>query len=525
MSPPREPSASRRPSRIEAFNSDESRQSEQAGRSATNLHAQLSAASLRSQRLRSHSHRSLPRASDEDQITSPSSPSSPIAFQPTRSNTSDGSSKSGSNDSSHGARSQDANAAGTALAQGLPPPPPIPASRPNEMRQINSSSSLARVNTPRSVRDLGRDFDRYYNPFATPTQSTVDLNSPLPRYNSNDGRDHIEIPSGAPAESSRRNSNPFSDEKQASKSFEIKEATSTAVPVVAMATSKNELVDDNDFEKTFFPYLDDRLGAPNAENQGYTFPLYWHEKEWDDDMHLPMVDDDIKLKPHWKDHFTKDNIISTFGLAFMIIGLLCVFVMLPVLSWTGFSIINYPDDHIPNSNGIPITWATVNASRTWPLLKNMRTGLIDPDTPKSAMNRTGVLGDKLNLVVSLDELLTRYAIDKVCSFPTNSMPETELSILVMTLIGSLLISGMARRETSSGMIRMLSRAGMEHLNFDLTHLATTDCSFDQACLTPGIISALKEESSKSRYLCLDQPVFTLYGQVSGHLATLVDRDT
>lgn len=34
------------------------------------------------------------------------------------------------------------------------------------------------------------------------------------------------------------------------------------------------------------------------------------------------------------------------------------------------------------------------------LLKNQRVGLIDPDTPKSAMTKTGHDGKQLNLVVS-----------------------------------------------------------------------------------------------------------------------------
>ena len=39
-------------------------------------------------------------------------------------------------------------------------------------------------------------------------------------------------------------------------------------------------------------------------------------------------------------------------------------------------------------------------NRTYPLLKNIRTGLIDPTTPQSAMNRTAINGDELELVFS-----------------------------------------------------------------------------------------------------------------------------
>jgi beta-glucanase (GH16 family) len=77
--------------------------------------------------------------------------------------------------------------------------------------------------------------------------------------------------------------------------------------------------------------------------------------------------------------------------------------MLPVLSWSGINIIGYNDTPLDQMWGYgddAVTWATVNASRKWPLLKNMRTGLIDPDTPKAERSRIGVNGDKLNLVFS-----------------------------------------------------------------------------------------------------------------------------
>ncbi|KAG9890681.1 beta-glucan synthesis-associated, partial [Aureobasidium melanogenum] len=242
--------------------------------------------------------------------------------------------------------------------------------------------------TPRSVRDLGRDFDRYYNPFETPSHSTTDLTALLPRRNSMDSSGHAD---GASRPMSRRNSNPFADESHPSNHL-----ATTVDP-------RSAFVNESGAEKPFFPYLDDRLGAPGTEAQGYTFPLYWHEKEWDDDMHLPMVDDDEKFKPTLRDRFSRENLRDALGLAFMIIGLLSVFIMLPVLSWSGINIIGYNDTPLDQMWGYgddAVTWATVNASRKYPLLKNMRTGLIDPDTPKTERTRIGVNGDTLNLVFS-----------------------------------------------------------------------------------------------------------------------------
>ena len=273
------------------------------------------------------------------------------------------------------------------------------------MSSRGSTTSLNRLNTPRSVRDLGSDYTRYFNPFATQNNSVTDLSTPLPKYNS---------ALGPPDSSAKRYSNPFSDEK----STNVVPDTAPAVAAVAVpaaptsATSApnkespprpaNNFIDAADPEKAFFPYLDDRLGAPGAESAGYTFPMYWDEKEADDEMHLPMIDDDKKLKATWRDHFTRENVVSTFGMAFMILGLLTVFVVLPVLSFNGFNLVDYYYD----SQGGPVigsstqeAWATVN-NRTYSLMKNVRTGLIDPDTPQSAMTRTAIDGTPMNLVFS-----------------------------------------------------------------------------------------------------------------------------
>jgi beta-glucan synthesis-associated protein KRE6 len=131
------------------------------------------------------------------------------------------------------------------------------------------------------------------------------------------------------------------------------------------------------------------------------FPLYADEKEDDDDMHMPMPDDDIKLKPKWKDHFTRDSICSTIGLILMILGLLCIFVALPVLSFQG--IIHYGSGDTPLDEmwkpPQPEKWAIVN-NNTYPLMQNLRFTLIDKDTPESVKTRTDINGDELELVFS-----------------------------------------------------------------------------------------------------------------------------
>jgi beta-glucanase (GH16 family) len=89
----------------------------------------------------------------------------------------------------------------------------------------------------------------------------------------------------------------------------------------------------------------------------------------------------------------------------MILGLLTLFIVLPVISFTGTNLIPYsyetPLDQMPGAwdKQDKNSWAYVN-DRTYPLLQNIRTGLIDPDTPASASTRKDINGDTLNLVFS-----------------------------------------------------------------------------------------------------------------------------
>ena len=163
-----------------------------------------------------------------------------------------------------------------------------------------------------------------------------------------------------------------------------------------------------DAEKRSSWFLDDRLAAASfAGDAGHSFPLYVDEKEQDDDIHNPQPDDDLNLKPKLKDFFQPRQLASLFGLIFLIVGLFCVFIMLPVLSYTGHAIYSYPY----NSNaGFNDTAPRVSPADhvndvKYPLLQNIRTGLIDPHTPASAMTRQSFDGGELQLVFS-DEFQT-----------------------------------------------------------------------------------------------------------------------
>lgn len=352
--------------------------------------------------------------------TSPSSGRDSTADPHSRNALSTGSSDSastGSNGSSEGRQTRYAQAAGVAISAGLPPPPHASEPRPPQMLQQASSATLTRMSTPITVRDLGQDYTRYYNPFATRNNSASDVTTTLPRYYTTTATstDFDGIAEAGTANPSKRLSNPFDDDKSISginlfdSDPEPKHPPVTAV--VPQVTSKptKPVVEHRDSEKPFYPiYLDDRLGAPGAEKQGYNFPLYASEKEPDDDIHMPMIDDDKTMRAHWKEHLNRDTFITTLGLIFMVIGLLSLFIVLPVLSATGVDILGNdgyetPLDRMWGSTGsadIPVTWATINNSRTWPLLQNLRTGLIDLDTPESAYTRTALDGSEYKLVFS-----------------------------------------------------------------------------------------------------------------------------
>lgn len=224
------------------------------------------------------------------------------------------------------------------------------------------------------------------------------------------------------ADLQKRLSNPFQDSKRLSDPFASRPQTSPDSPLQPQQSSAEgektavkgdalpvtvppvkpgtpNFIREADPEKAgFFQYMDDRLGAPE-----YAFPLFSDDKEDDDDLHMPQWDDDVRLKPRLRDHFTRGNIVNTLGLIFIVIGLLCVFIVLPVISYTTVSLIGYsyetPLSQMPKFGDQPQPWATVN-NRTYPLLQNLRTGLIDPDTPSSARTKTGVKGDEYVLVFS-----------------------------------------------------------------------------------------------------------------------------
>lgn len=250
-----------------------------------------------------------------------------------------------------------------------PPPPSLRQPTHRSLSDLASAAS-APPETPLTLQDLGTDYTRYFNPFSQPTRNSSARSSI--------SNTPLLVGAGIPS-AVRATANPF-------------------LTPTASTTKLNTLYDA---EKNV-SFVDDRLAAPYEKQGMAAWPLISDGPEDDDEMHMPRDDDDIKYKPKISDHFTRDSIVSTVGLAFMMIGLLFVFIALPVLSATG--VIDYnssfgvPLDMLPHPYK-PEPWATVN-NKKYPNLVNMRTGLIDPDTPAAVKKKKGQFGDDYVLVFS-----------------------------------------------------------------------------------------------------------------------------
>lgn len=256
-------------------------------------------------------------------------------------------------------------------AKSLPPnrPKPPPPRGSRRRTHLRNPMPASRSQTPLAYTDLGQDYSRYPSPL--PKIPVTRTSTPVPR---------MKDPNEEPASDVPRSSPPPSE------------------PPLPPGIHAGYAVDP---EKRDSWLLDDRIGAPATVNAGYRFPLYPDEEEVDDDLHMPRSDDDKRLRPKLRDFFAPNQLLSLIGLLFMLVGLGCVFILLPVLGASGAYHYSYPKDAEGSDDATSEaqTWTKVNNVR-YGLLKNVRTGLIDPDTPKSALTRKSFLGEDLALVFS-----------------------------------------------------------------------------------------------------------------------------
>ncbi|KAG4430347.1 hypothetical protein IFR05_014166 [Cadophora sp. M221] len=230
-------------------------------------------------------------------------------------------------------------------------------SAPQQILRHKSTSTLhpeeiSRPSTPRLLRDLGHDYSRY------PSSTNVSVYS---------GRN-------APVEESAR-------------------------PLLRPSRSSS-LYNHPQVTLEEYEYPDDRLGAFNPYHGGERgFILFPHEVEDDDKFHLPADDDDTTFRPKLKDYFDKRNTCSTCGAIILVLGIIVAFVLVPILTFqTKLLRTGQPDVVDPNGPA----WAHINTNK-YRLLRNVRRGLIDPDTPDSAKTRKSTFDDSNLQLVFSDE--------------------------------------------------------------------------------------------------------------------------
>ncbi|KAJ9651911.1 beta-glucan synthesis-associated protein [Neophaeococcomyces mojaviensis] len=114
--------------------------------------------------------------------------------------------------------------------------------------------------------------------------------------------------------------------------------------------------------------------------------LYPEDVEKDDELHNPDGDESRDC-----DIFTKRGLVNVGGLGLITLGLLVLFIGYPALTFIQtFTTNNDPCRNNPNC---------LNVGKV-PLLQNVRSGLIDPDTPKSAYTKKDHHGNEWKLVFS-----------------------------------------------------------------------------------------------------------------------------
>ncbi|KAL8935530.1 MAG: hypothetical protein Q9211_004650 [Gyalolechia sp. 1 TL-2023] len=117
--------------------------------------------------------------------------------------------------------------------------------------------------------------------------------------------------------------------------------------------------------------------------------LFPEDVEKDDWLHNPDPNEKEKREC---DIFTKRAFVNVGGLALITVGILALFI--------GYPILTFVQSYAPPEDPCTSNPDCINVGGKVPLLKNVRTGLIDKDTPKSAMTKKAPDGTMLNLVFS-----------------------------------------------------------------------------------------------------------------------------
>ncbi|QLQ80092.1 hypothetical protein HG537_0D00920 [Torulaspora globosa] len=140
------------------------------------------------------------------------------------------------------------------------------------------------------------------------------------------------------------------------------------------------------------PFLGEQDFSPFGGYPASSFPLLMEEKEEDDYLHNPDPEEEARLdRRRFVDdfkHMSKRSFGGLVGVLGLFLGAMVIFIIVPALTFTGVTnpkhdeVIHYLTDY------------------QYPQLSAIRTSLIDPDTPSSAMSRQAKDGSYWQLTFS-----------------------------------------------------------------------------------------------------------------------------
>ncbi|CCE78074.1 Piso0_000687 [Millerozyma farinosa CBS 7064] len=139
----------------------------------------------------------------------------------------------------------------------------------------------------------------------------------------------------------------------------------------------------------FIPYSD---FSPFGGYPASSFPLHIDEKEPDDYLHNPdpIADAAYDKNRFWYDlkNMDKRSCGGLFGILALLIAAIVVFIILPVLTYSGITTPYHPQ-----------TYVSLTAY-SYPILSGIRSDLVDPDTPSDSLKFESTKGETWKLVFS-----------------------------------------------------------------------------------------------------------------------------
>jgi beta-glucanase (GH16 family) len=142
------------------------------------------------------------------------------------------------------------------------------------------------------------------------------------------------------------------------------------------------------------PFLVDADFSPFGGYPASSFPLHIEDKEDDDYLHNPdPIADEYADKHRFMHDWRKMDKRSAggyLGLLFLFLGAIVLFILLPVLTYSGATDKSTAEAEVYE----------VLTLYQYPTLSAIRTSLVDPDTPESALTKESKNGDTWSLVFS-----------------------------------------------------------------------------------------------------------------------------